>query len=58
MKRRVVSSLEGVELNCVAQGEMGIYWWGVHLSHIVHKEVELMVEVERWALSSSICPQL
>jgi hypothetical protein len=43
----VVSLPEGVELNCVAQGEMGIYWWGVHLSRIVHKEAELMGEVEQ-----------
>jgi hypothetical protein len=48
----------GVELNCVAQGEMGTYWWGVHISPIVHKEVELVVGVKWSALSSFICPQL
>jgi hypothetical protein len=53
----VVSVPAGVELNCVARGEMGTYWWGVHISPIVHKEVELMVEVEKWALSSSVYPQ-
>jgi hypothetical protein len=49
----VVLSLKGVELNCVAREETGIYWWGVRLSRIVHKEAELMGEVEQWALSSS-----
>jgi hypothetical protein len=53
----VASVPTGVELNCVAWGEMGTYWWGVHISRIVHKEAELMVEVEWWALSSSVCPQ-
>jgi hypothetical protein len=54
----VVSLLEGVELNCVSQEEMGIYWWGVHLSLIVHKEAELMGKVDQWALSSSFFPKL
>jgi hypothetical protein len=58
MKRRAVWFLEGVELNCVAQGERDIYWWGVLLSRIVRKEVELGGEVEWWALSSSFYPQL
>jgi hypothetical protein len=54
----VVSLPEGVELNCIAREETGIYWWGVHLSRIVRKEAELMGEVEWWALSSSVFPQL
>jgi hypothetical protein len=52
----VASVPAGVELNCVAQGKMGTHWWGVHISHIVHKEVELVVEVEKWALFFSIFP--
>jgi hypothetical protein len=58
MKRKVVSSLEGVELNYVAQGETSIYWWGVHLAFIVNKGVELEEGVERWDLSSFVFPQL
>jgi hypothetical protein len=50
--------LEGVGSNCVTRGERDIYLWGVLLSRIVCKEVELGEEVERWALSSSVCPQL
>jgi hypothetical protein len=48
--------LEGVGLNSVAQGERDIYWWGVLLSLIMHKEVEPGEEVEQWAISSSVCP--
>jgi hypothetical protein len=47
-----------VELNCVALGETGTYWWGVHISRIAHKEAELMVWVKWWALSSFVYPQL
>jgi hypothetical protein len=54
----VVSVPVGVELNFVSQGDMGTYWWGVHIYRIVQKEAELMVEVERQDLSSSACPQL
>jgi hypothetical protein len=54
----VVSLPEVVELNCATRGDMGIYWWGVRLSFIVNKGVELEEGVERWALSSSVFPQL
>jgi hypothetical protein len=40
-----VSALEGVELNCVSRGETCMYWWGVLISCIVHKEVKLLVKV-------------
>jgi hypothetical protein len=49
---------EGVELDCVALVEMGICWWGVHLSRIVFKEVRYMGKVESWDLSFSVWPQL
>jgi hypothetical protein len=57
MKRRAMWLLKGVGLNCVSRGERDIYWWGV-LSRIVCKEVELGEEVEWWALSSFVFPQL
>jgi hypothetical protein len=41
-----------VELGYVTRVEVGICWLGVHLSHIVCKEVGRMGEVELWALSS------
>jgi hypothetical protein len=43
----VVWLLEEVRLNCVTRGERDIDWWGVLLSLIVHKEVELGGEVEQ-----------
>jgi hypothetical protein len=58
MKQQAVVMLEGIELDCIAQVEMGIFWWGVHLSRIARKEVGHMGEVERWDLSFSIYPQL
>jgi hypothetical protein len=48
-----VSSVKGVELNCVDQREMGTYWWGVHISRIVHKESEIVVEVKLFLLLST-----
>jgi hypothetical protein len=54
----VASVLVGVELNCIALGEMDTYWWGVHLSRIAHKEDELMVGVKWQDLSSFVCPEL
>jgi hypothetical protein len=48
---------EGVGSNCVTWGEKKIYLWGVPLSH-KFREVELEEEVEQWALSSFVCPQL
>jgi hypothetical protein len=48
--------LEGVGSNCVTRGERDIYLWGVLLSRIVCKEVELGEEVEWWDISSSCLP--
>jgi hypothetical protein len=55
--RRVVWLLKEVRLNCVTRGERDIDWWGVLLSHIVRKEIELRGVVEWWDLAYSFFPQ-
>jgi hypothetical protein len=46
-----------VESNSITRVEMGSCWFGVHLSHIVCKEVGCVEEVELWAPCSFSCPQ-
>jgi hypothetical protein len=45
-----------VESNSVTLVDMGSCWFGVHLSHIAHKGVGRVGEVELWAPSSFSWP--
>jgi hypothetical protein len=47
-----------VESNSVISVVMGSCWFGDPLSHIMHKVVECVEEVELWAPSSFSYPQL
>ena len=49
--------LDWGESNSVTLVEMGSCWFGVPLSHIVCKEVNIEVGVELWASSSFVFPQ-